>query len=219
MSEKYSRQIGIINPKKLKTPITIVGVGSVGSWTALALAKIGCRNIKVIDFDTVEDVNTATQLYSEKDIGEPKVVALAGHISELTGVSIVVRFSRWEELEDEERISPIIIVAVDSMEARQMIWEDIRINPDVEFLIDGRMGGELIRLFTIPLESESAIEYYKAKLTPKEVEPIPCSERAVAFNGFTMAGFIAAAVAHWAKGDIKGMKPELIFDLATFQYN
>lgn len=216
METKYSRQLGIINPKNFTSPLSIIGVGSIGSWATLALSKVGCPKIKVIDFDKVEAINTATQLYSQGDIGKYKVNALASHIENLTGTEIETYPKRWEDLSDKERISEIMVVTVDSMEIRQLIWDDIRSNPDVEFLVDGRMGGELIRLFTIPLTSAEAMDYYAAKLRPKEIEPIPCSERAVAFNGFTMAGLITASVAHWAKEEVG--KPEFVFDLSTFNY-
>lgn len=60
--------------KLLNKKIAIVGVGSIGSFYAMMLGKIGVKNIILIDRDVVEKENIATQiLYDVGDVGKPKV--------------------------------------------------------------------------------------------------------------------------------------------------
>lgn len=61
--------------------IGIVGVGSVGSIVAEALARTGISDILLIDFDLVESVNLDRLLHAtKKDIGFPKVNVIARSI-------------------------------------------------------------------------------------------------------------------------------------------
>ena len=61
MSNPYERQKDIITPEELKRTINIVGLGGIGSWTSLYLAKMGCQHLVLIDPDTVEEHNLASQ--------------------------------------------------------------------------------------------------------------------------------------------------------------
>ena len=54
--------------------VGIVGLGSVGGIVAEAVARIGIRDITLVDHDVVEEHNLDRLLFaSEKDIGQPKV--------------------------------------------------------------------------------------------------------------------------------------------------
>lgn len=55
--------------------VGIVGLGSVGSIVAEALARIGISYFALIDFDKVEEKNTDRTLVLKSDIGRPKVMA------------------------------------------------------------------------------------------------------------------------------------------------
>ena len=216
MTKKYSRQVGIIDPRNLTDSIIVVGSGSVGSWTTLCLSKMGCPKIRVVDFDKVEIENTAAQIYSKKDIGSYKVDALSEYIKEMTGTKIETCNKRWEELSEKEKTANIVISAVDDIDVRRTIWTDIKTNPYIDLFVDGRMAKELIRVFMIPMAVKSAMDYYENSLKPKEaIEPIPCSERAVVFNVFVVAGLIADAVAQWTNKTLEGKKLEVIFDLSN----
>jgi bacteriocin biosynthesis cyclodehydratase domain-containing protein len=58
--------------------VTIVGVGGLGSWAALALACTGVGRIDLVDGDVVDLSNLNRQvLYGEADLGQPKAHAAA----------------------------------------------------------------------------------------------------------------------------------------------
>ena len=65
---RYSRQIilkefgGIGQSKLLKSRITLVGLGALGSPVAYYLTAAGVGNLKLIDFDTVDLSNLHRQI-------------------------------------------------------------------------------------------------------------------------------------------------------------
>ena len=56
---------------------TVIGVGAIGRQVALQLAAIGIPWLQLIDPDTVEESNIASQGYLEDDLGKLKVKATA----------------------------------------------------------------------------------------------------------------------------------------------
>jgi len=196
--------------------IEIIGAGGIGSWATLALTKMGCKNIKIRDHDKVEIHNTASQLFGENSVGESKVAALTKYILDLTGEAILVSEYEWKPV-GVPFIGPIVISAVDSIETRIEIWKQILESPGVELYIDGRMAGDLIRIYSIPLHSgpkdwDPMIEYAKT-LVP--VKPGPCTARAVVYNTFVCGGFIANLVKKYAKEE--EVPFEVSFDLTTLE--
>ena len=67
-------EVGLEGQKKLKaSSVLIVGVGGLGTPSAMYLAAAGVGRIGIVDFDVVEKSNLHRQvLYSEKDIGRSK---------------------------------------------------------------------------------------------------------------------------------------------------
>lgn len=101
---------------------TVIGAGGIGSWAALALAKMGVRHITVFDPDRVSEENVATQLYPEWAIDVPKVTALTRVVSELTQRGVIWGYPFAVSSEAEELPpSRFLISAVDSILARKDI--------------------------------------------------------------------------------------------------
>lgn len=195
----YIRQTNLIDPAKLVDPIAIVGAGGIGSWTTLALAKMGCRSLTVFDFDVVDPGNVGPQIYSEHDIGKPKVEALQAKIpliAEGTGVEAIQ--DRIENQKARIQKYNLVISAVDNMEIRKAIFEMTLKN---QTLIDGRMGGNAIELYTVPGNNPEARKIYnKTLFTQEKARELKCGERAVVYNTFIISGLIADVVAHLANG-------------------
>ena len=114
----FNRQIGIVRPDELPEQITIIGAGGIGSWTTFCLAKMGAPRIVVIDFDNVEDVNIAPQVYAMSDIGKNKAQALADFVNQNMGKEIVIPINaHWEEIDEATKESlltdtEVLIMAV-----------------------------------------------------------------------------------------------------------
>ena len=201
--------MGLIDPKKLAMPIYIVGAGNIGSWTALALMKLGCQNVTVIDFDRVEEHNVGSQLYNDADTGETKVQAMADRIRLLAPNTPSVIERAWTPQEDLEGYD-IIISAVDSIEVRASLFRSLQGSRKV--FIDGRMGGNSLTVYTVHMDNPDEVRLYEQTLFEKgEALEIPCSERSVVYNCFVMAGMIANMVTHVANNH--ATTPELEIDL------
>lgn len=80
-----------LNNKLQHRRVVIPGVGGTGGWIALLCARIGIRNIAVIDCDEVELSNLHRQvLYDRDDIGTAKVDAC---VARLSGIDDDITFS------------------------------------------------------------------------------------------------------------------------------
>jgi ThiF family len=194
---RYHRQLDLLAPDSLRAPITVIGAGGIGSFTVLSLAKMGCTNITVYDFDTVENHNLPNQLYRENDIGKPKVEALKDMVAEFTGVGINAQNERSEG----KGLSGIVILAVDSMDTRMELWQGMKYNARIPLCIDGRMGAEVMRVFSINPIDPDDIRRYEAELFPSsEAFTAPCTARSIIYTAFSVAALITGQVKKYAAG-------------------
>lgn len=203
MIDQFNRQLDIINPDLLTKRILVIGAGGIGSWTVLALAKMGCKDITVMDFDLVSIQNLNSQVYGWQEVGRTKCEALADTVNTLVsspdnpaeGYLINTLETRWEpgmELKYE-----IVISALDDMETRTKLWEDIKKNPYILYYLDGRMGGEFYRIYTIDLTNGTLDlykKYEKTLVSADKVDPTPCTEKAVAYNVLGIASIMGDLV-------------------------
>jgi hypothetical protein len=110
----------------------------------------------------------------------------------------------------------VVIAAVDSMDARQVIWKRVKLDVDVPLLIDARMGAEFARLYTIhPCDPEETDFYEQNLYSSSEAERLPCSARATIYCPTVVAGLIALLVKRHATGE--SLPPELLLDLPSFK--
>lgn len=212
----YIRQTDLIDPIKLTMPIAIIGAGSTGSFTSLALLKMGCQDITVYDHDLVEEHNLNSQLYSDTDISKPKVEALKDKLFFLSPIEPKIVQKRWTP-EISLKGYEIVIAAVDTMQVRKDLFEsDMKLY--VPHYIDGRMGGNVINLYYTFLPDPASYQFYKDSLfTDEEASPVECSSRAVSYNSFMISSLIASMVAQIANEEKP--KKETTVDLKNFMMN
>src|SRR3990170_3456674 len=91
----HIRQTDLIHPDRLTMPIAIIGAGSIGSWTALALLKLGCSDVTVYDYDNVEEQNVGSQIYKSADVGMPKTEALRNRLGILVDTEVKVELHKF----------------------------------------------------------------------------------------------------------------------------
>ena len=207
---RFHRQLDLLDPSLFKAPVTIIGAGATGSFTALSLAKMGIGNLTVFDFDTVEEHNLPNQFYRTQDIGKPKVVALQEIIQDFEGISISARNERYKG----QRLEGIVIVAVDSMDARINIWKFIRMNTDVRYFIDSRMGAEVICIYSVDPNNLYECQAYETQLFPSsEALPVRCTAKSIMYTVLSIASLLANQVKKVLSGE--NLKKELILDLKT----
>lgn len=190
--EQLIRQSAIIPARVLDTPITVIGAGAIGSFTVLALSKMGFTKIHVWDFDEVSDANMSCQWFRVGDIGKPKVIALRDLIRDFTGLNIEVSEEKYE---GQTELEGIVISSVDSMKARKMIWQSVQKSRQVMFLIDPRMAAEYALSFVMDPKNEKDIKAYETTLyTDSNSVDEPCTAKATMYTATMLAGYVAKHV-------------------------
>lgn len=199
-SETHVRQLDLLPEACLDQSIAIIGIGGIGSPTAYLLAKMGFKNITIIDPDTVELHNVSTQMYGLEDVGHTKVGALSKNIKRDIGTSVLSTYGKSTLYHG----SDIVISCLDSMDERIKLWnKTMEITEDIpRWFIDGRMGLEFVRLYAFsPYDSKSTLAYEKQLYPSSEALALPCTARAVAYNTFFIASIIASIVVKIVKGE------------------
>ena len=207
-SNRFWRQLDLCPPDKLTFPITVIGARAIGSAAVVTLAKMGCSNITVYDADDLANHNVPNQMCLPEYVGFPKVDALAHLVEMLTGTQIKPVSSNYRG----QRLEGIVISAVDSMTARQMIWKSVKLKKTVTLFIDARMGAEILRLHALRPADMDACEFYEANLyKSKEAEQLPCSARSIIYCPAVTGALISAQVKAYAVGE--PVHRETLFDI------
>ena len=129
--ERYSRQtlfqeIGKNGQKKLlKSQVTIIGCGALGSCIANNLARAGIGDILIVDRDFLELSNLQRQaLFHEGDLKKPKALLAQEKISEINSeikISGVVDDVNYKNVEEFVRGRDLVLDGTDNMETRFLI--------------------------------------------------------------------------------------------------
>lgn len=207
---EFTRQMDVVTEDQLNFGITLIGAGAIGSFTALNLAKLGCSRLEVWDHDSVEEHNIPNQLVSTEGVGSPKVEDLRHTIEHFTD-----REFHWrsEEFTGGNPRSEVLITAVDSLDAREQIWENLNFQ-DVRLLIDPRMGLGSGRIYSIKTTDMEDRAYYEDSLTYEPSE-LPCTARSIVYAPSVIGGYIAAIVKHYALSE--DIPRDILFDVDDFQ--
>ena len=184
--ERYSRQRDIVPAERLAAcKATVIGVGAIGRQVALQLTAIGIPWLQLIDFDTVEESNLASQGYLEADLGRSKVEATAEmccRINEQLAVQLVgERFKRSHEL------GTAVFCCVDSMDIRQLIWNTVK--DKASFFCDARMSAELLRVLTA-CDAASRDHYPTTLFTSEEAYQGACTAKTTIYCANIAAGMM-----------------------------
>lgn len=205
----WMRQLGLVPPEKLQFPITFIGAGGIGSPCTVALAKMGCSNLTIWDFDTVEEHNIANQFYPTNAVGQLKVEALSAVVESFGGLQPHVVPKAFTA---GECISGVVCACVDTMEARRQIWQAVRLKPAVSLYLDARVAGEIGVLYTIRPCDIHQIRFYEGTLhSDEEALDLPCTERSVIYNGLFVAALVASQIKKYALD--QELYDEIVFDL------
>lgn len=211
----YIRQTALADPEKLDKKILVVGAGGIGSWTVLALLKMGCQDVTVMDYDEVEVHNAGSQLYGSWDSGKTKVQALEDRLSTLSDIEANFINNQITPENVNQIVSEfdIIVFAVDLIDVRKLLFEALK-NTQKRF-IDGRMAGNAIEIYSVLLDNPEQVKLYEETLfSEEEAIHVECSSRAVIYNCFVIAGLITDIVARWSNDE--EVPTELIVDLQNF---
>lgn len=190
MSKYLTRQLDLIPLSVLDKKINVIGVGAIGSFTVLSLAKMGFSDITVFDDDTISDENMNCQFYRHKDIGKEKVYALYDLVKDFTGVEITCVPRRWAG----EKLQGIVITSVDNMAVRKQIWETHK-SSYAEWIVDPRMSAEYALLYVVnPKCEKDRATYEKVLYSDAESVQERCTAKSTMYTVGMISGLVAKAV-------------------------
>lgn len=188
----FLRQLDIFDPKKMAFPVIMIGVGGIGSITALVLAKMGVGEMTLIDPDRVEPHNLPNQFHRLSDTGRYKVEATKDIIEMFSDTSVTISA---ETFPDGISRKGIYVSGVDSMKSRKAIWDHIKDRKDIPLYIDGRLGGEVLKILTVrPLYRDDRKAYERTLFSDSEAAELPCTARNIMYNGSAIASLIASQI-------------------------
>jgi molybdopterin/thiamine biosynthesis adenylyltransferase len=192
-TDHLTRQLDIIPMSALdKAEVNIIGCGAIGSYLALSLVKMGVERIKLWDMDDVSVENMSSQFYRFKDIGRNKAEALAELIKDFTGVEVEAYPLEYMSMMTRQ-LKGIVVVAVDSMSARAMIYESLTTClHGVRVLIDPRMSAEFYMQYTVDLENH---EWYKKSLyTDDNAVSERCTAKSTVYTATLASGMVTKTI-------------------------
>lgn len=133
-----SKILEYFDASKVTAPLHIVGCGAIGSHVAEQLARIGCTNIHLWDFDTVSSHNITNQLFNEEDIGSLKTYALADKLKAINP-NIFADLTVHETWWTKELLNGYVFLCVDNIDVRREIVKKNQYNPNCIAFFDFRM--------------------------------------------------------------------------------
>ena len=213
LSPDYWRQRDLYEPSNDRNAVLIVGAGSLGSYLAFGLCRMGVRNITITDFDKVEAYNLPNQFFAES-LAQPdiyKVLMLKKTLDFMMPNNTLQTLN--DDIQTSEdlhrRTYNVIFVAVDSMRVRKWIWDHYK-GKEVT-IIDGRIGGEFANVYCIKTNDSHAWQYYDADIEANtdesidKVAPLPCTATAVVDVAMAVSAEMIGRYRHLVKGNIQNM--------------
>ncbi len=165
--------------------ITIGGVGTIGSWLSLLLARTGDHTLIMYDDDEVELLNLSGQLFTKEDVGNLKTVSMFDRIIEFTEIP-EQNVMTMKRLKSDSYVSSVCFSCFDNMEARKTMFEQWCNRNDRTIFIDGRMNIENYEVFTVLKGDED--KYRKTLFDDKDIPDQICSLKNTSHTGALIAG-------------------------------
>jgi molybdopterin/thiamine biosynthesis adenylyltransferase len=212
----YSGQRDYYDPSRHGGSVSVVGAGGIGSPTVMGLARLGIPYIAVYDDDVVEPHNVTAQNYEIDQVGQNKVEAIAEQANRVC-VSDIKPYVR--SINEKSRFTTdVVISAVDSMESRKKIYEAASQSPNTSYLIDGRLGGELIVCHVLKMSDKEHTEYYLSDdvmFDDSEVTSVACTARAICDVGLAVSALITRSVRRILT--VQPVEKQLVFNVKTLR--
>jgi molybdopterin/thiamine biosynthesis adenylyltransferase len=136
-SLNLSKSYDFFKPEEVTERIHIIGCGSVGSTVAELLVRFGLTKLTLYDFDSVEPKNLANQMFRQKDIGKPKVMALTNMLCDINPET-TANLHIDERGYTAQKLSGYVLLCVDNIELRREIAISNKDNPYIKAMFDFR---------------------------------------------------------------------------------
>jgi len=179
--------------------ITIGGVGTIGSWLSLLLARTGEHELIMYDDDQVESINLSGQLFSKDDVGRSKTDSARDNIFSFTEISDQKVHSMNQKLTSESYVSAISFSCFDNMKARKEMFNKWKTLENRELFIDGRMTIETYEVYVVKKGDEK--RYEQTLFDDSQVAEQICSLKNTSHTGALIAArMVTSFTNHIANG-------------------
>lgn len=225
MSVKTTRFSGADWGDQLRT-VNLIGVGGIGSWTALNLARIG-HELYLIDADSVDETNvTGGQMYRNTDVSKTKVSAVETICREFGCTNPIYGLADWykgeelyetfERTEGFEFFPKIIVNGLDNMKTRKQTFEDWKKYCDIcteeenkqNIFIDGRLNCEMWEIFTMRGDNKRAMAKYAEEYLFSDAESpdLDCTNKQSTFGAMSISASITATLCNLLTNEKLGVE-------------
>lgn len=194
--------------------IVLAGIGGIGSYVSLLLARMKPKALFLYDDDEVETVNMAGQLYSINDVGKKKVDALADICSSFALYNSV--FAIPEKFTLESEASDIMICGFDNMEARKLYyykWANHIKELDDDrkkhcLFLDGRLAAEEFQVFCITGDDTYNQKLYETKylFDDNQADATVCSYKQTSYMANMIGSMIVNLFVNFVANEVGGMR-------------
>lgn len=106
--------------------IGIAGAGGIGSNVAMLLTRAGVNNLRIVDFDVVQESNLNRQFFFKSQIGLPKVDALADNLRRIDPTAHIETFTERVTVNNAAGFFAdcgVVVEAFDGAEDKAMLVE------------------------------------------------------------------------------------------------
>ena len=198
MDTRFLRNKDLIPQEKLDS-IEVIGLGGIGSSVVSLLTLMGFREIKVWDYDKLEEHNLSTSVYPEHYLGQHKADAAEQtakmYNSDVQIIRMTDKYKHGTELQSK------VILCPDNMETRIDVYEQwkfswgnsqsIAHDDKDSFLIDCRMDALSMELVTANMNVDNWMDHFK---NGDEIEDAHCTMKHTIFTSSIIAGHAVGQV-------------------------
>lgn len=159
-------------------PVTIIGAGATGSRVFASLVELGCTNITIVDFDSVESHNLANQIYRDADVSWTKVAACKHWYQHKIGRSAPpsMRFVDARVPDGFTEMSEVVFLLTDTMASRREIFDAcLASNFGVTRVIETRMASSYGDIISFdPCVPADQTQWLASLVDDGDAEVSPC---------------------------------------------
>lgn len=205
--------------------IGIIGTGAIGSFVAMALAKMGFTNMIAWDPDKYEEHNVATQMCPVDGVGLRKAIVTRNMVKQFSGEDIVTlatkvtgqkAYAYLQSTFPGKRL--IMVMAVDSLDVRRELVEGWR-RAHGMWVVDARMGAKTYRVMSFwPVHADQFTAYMNTLVPDADAVQERCGQKSIIYTVLGVAAEVCAfvhSIAMHQEGGIFDAPNPVIFDYGT----
>jgi molybdopterin/thiamine biosynthesis adenylyltransferase len=195
--------------------VLIAGLGGIGSYVSLLIARMHPASLILYDPDKVEMANMSGQLHPQNMCGEYKGTSCANLNRTIGCYYNTLSYNRCYD--EYGATSDIMICGFDNMSARKLFFDKwvhyVESKPEEErskcLFIDGRLAAEEFQVFAIQGNDTRAIEEYSSKwlFSDYEAEETICSYKQTTFMANMIASIMVNVFVNFVANECNPLMP------------